>query len=547
MQPNPKHTSNNSYSPPSMQHTRTGKRLFSNGSNAQLKQKFILTVFTTLFIVVAALWGQEIVWERLYGDWDDIPDSTSVGVAANGLINIGDTCLIMSASYWQVDLNWDSIRRAWIFKTDMEGNIIWELWIDEEIWRQHKILMRTENGDLLYLTAANIENGRSTRLKLIKISSDGEELWQRTYHYEYSDEPLNAIVTNEGNIMILGERNKSHPVYNRRHHVEFILVLDSDCDSISYHEYWMPADTFHTRTYCFRDIMQLDEDRFLITGTQLEHRNSEIDYLILFEVDALGDSVSFRTYDWNGDYGGFNLAQEEDGDIIVAGHHTRWFGERGYHDVLVAKFNSDLDHIWHRSYGGHYSDSVGDIMVLPDGRIVFTGCFIGDDLSAFGWLQILNRNGEEIGNILNNGIGRGIFSRSTLINGGNEIAIAANTYEESESLLRYLWRVNIRLPDNNVDDQAQKPCAFTVFPAYPNPFNNSTRIKFELSIPTIVTFGMFDINGRLIREFPYKSYTAGQHIFNLDIYDASGIASGQFFISFLTADHKTVIPVTYIK
>jgi len=507
-----------------------------------------MNLLAILLVIIALLVSgvcssQEIIWERLYGDWNDLPDSTRISVGANGIINVGDTCFIISAGITQgVIDDWHSIERSWILKTDMEGDIIWEHWIDEEIMVQYETLMRTENGDLLYLTMANIDNGRSTRLKLIKISDDGEELWQRTYDYGYSDEPINAIVTNEGNIMIIGERKYRPPTRS----LEFIFVLDDNCDSVSYHEYWIPdEDNFFSRPCRFMDIIQLEENRILITGYLL-NRNSAINYTILFEVDALGDSVRFQSYNWNGNYTGKKLAQDENGNIIVGGHEGTLVGERVYTDAFLAKFSPDLDHIWHRSYGGFYADALIDLKVLPDERIVFTGYLINEeDLSAFGWLQILDQDGEEFASILDCGIGRGCFCDFTLINGGNEIAIAANTYVEW-SPFRYLWRVNIGHP-GAVGDQAPMPSSFVVFPAYPNPFNNSTRIEFELSIPAVVTFVLYDVNGKLILNFPDIKYVVGQHTFNLDISSVSDLANGQYFISLQTANRKTIIPVTYVK
>ncbi len=52
---------------------------------------------------------------------------------------------------------------------------------------------------------------------------------------------------------------------------------------------------------------------------------------------------------------------------------------------------------------------------------------------------------------------------------------------------------------SSVEDQADLPWIDRLGGSYPNPFNPSTRIYFELAHPTVVDLRIYDIQGRLVR------------------------------------------------
>lgn len=52
---------------------------------------------------------------------------------------------------------------------------------------------------------------------------------------------------------------------------------------------------------------------------------------------------------------------------------------------------------------------------------------------------------------------------------------------------------------SGVEDQADLPNINRLGDCYPNPFNPSTRIRFELSRPAVVTLRIYDLQGRLVR------------------------------------------------
>ncbi len=71
--------------------------------------------------------------------------------------------------------------------------------------------------------------------------------------------------------------------------------------------------------------------------------------------------------------------------------------------------------------------------------------------------------------------------------------------------------------------------------AYPNPFNSSTVIEYDLAVPSEVSIGIFDILGRRVETIEQGRQPAGNHSV---IWDATGQSSGIYFYR-LKAGDKT--------
>ena len=87
------------------------------------------------------------------------------------------------------------------------------------------------------------------------------------------------------------------------------------------------------------------------------------------------------------------------------------------------------------------------------------------------------------------------------------------------------------------------PNEFKLYKNYPNPFNPSTTIKFDLEKNSNVTLNILDINGRLVEKIiKNKSYTSGSHKFKLN---AKNLSNGIYFYQIIAGNwqssHKMII------
>ena len=78
------------------------------------------------------------------------------------------------------------------------------------------------------------------------------------------------------------------------------------------------------------------------------------------------------------------------------------------------------------------------------------------------------------------------------------------------------------------------PAAFQLLPNYPNPFNPSTVIAYDLPISAEVSLKVYDVLGRELRELVGFRQDAGRHQVN---FDASGLASGIYLYRLTAGSH----------
>ena len=89
------------------------------------------------------------------------------------------------------------------------------------------------------------------------------------------------------------------------------------------------------------------------------------------------------------------------------------------------------------------------------------------------------------------------------------------------------------------------PETFSIINAYPNPFNPSTKITYNLSSIGLVNIKVIDSLGTEI-ETLYSDYKGiGTH--ELLWTPSSSLSSGQYFIKIYTPEDSAIIKVTYIK
>ena len=98
-------------------------------------------------------------------------------------------------------------------------------------------------------------------------------------------------------------------------------------------------------------------------------------------------------------------------------------------------------------------------------------------------------------------------------------------------------------PDTYVED-IDKPENISLLKAYPNPFNNLTKISFSLREQSFATIKIYDVLGREI-EAPGQSYLpSGQHSFT---WNASDQPSGIYFAKLSTPESNQTIKLILLK
>jgi len=122
---------------------------------------------------------------------------------------------------------------------------------------------------------------------------------------------------------------------------------------------------------------------------------------------------------------------------------------------------------------------------------------------------------------------------------------------ESMILQSGLWAFNniFLLNTNNDFDLKNLPLEFKISSPYPNPFNPSIKINYELIEVSNLNISVFNIYGKKIFNYDNLSITPGKYEFNWNGVDTYGnkISSGVYLIRFNINDKIFNQKVSLIK
>ena len=88
------------------------------------------------------------------------------------------------------------------------------------------------------------------------------------------------------------------------------------------------------------------------------------------------------------------------------------------------------------------------------------------------------------------------------------------------------------------------PKEYKLFNNYPNPFNPSTEIKYDLPKSSFVKLRIYDINGRLVKELVNQVQAAGSYKTR---FDATGFSSGVYLYQISAGDFKAQNKMLLVK
>lgn len=92
--------------------------------------------------------------------------------------------------------------------------------------------------------------------------------------------------------------------------------------------------------------------------------------------------------------------------------------------------------------------------------------------------------------------------------------------------------------------ESPSPDRFVMLSNYPEPFNSSTLLRFDLDIPSVVSIDLFGLNGSSVGRVISGRLNAGDHEFKLNM---NGLSGGRYFVRFSTERYSSCHPITLIK
>ncbi len=361
---------------------------------------YILVLLAAVLPFVSSAQG----WENVY-DGGQIEETRAADLTLDGGVIVAGI---------QSDIMFPEIIYSFLYKTDMEGNLVWEFYdtlsngpflefhdvkstsdghylistdtetgplvkkISEDgttVWAHDFLdaleydhiedITETENGD--YLMLGILYAGDLSDLALLRVDADGNVLWTKILSFPIDTHllPGEVIESMNGEIMVVG--------YNRFFDTyldALVWKFSAEGDLIWENEYDDNSDQHHAFT-----IVEMSNGDFVLGGlNDLDPTLSNQFVPTLRRIDADGNQLWFNTYPNNAQEttNWMSMERTDDDQIVLAG--TSVFFSQSARDYYIMKCDADDgSEIWTNRFGFDNMEFLYEVLNAPDDGYYLAG------------------------------------------------------------------------------------------------------------------------------------------------------------------------------
>jgi hypothetical protein len=471
----------------------------------------MLLVVAVSFIAVSNIAAQEIIWSRTYGGPGNEIARSICSTRSDGLIMAGST-----ESYG------DGISDIYILGIAENGDTLWTRYFGGGLIDEAFGVIQGPGESFIVAGSSFNHYSPYSKIYLIRINITGNPVWARLYGPQGDDRgagvnSLSIIDSPDGNYLVTGNKFVTGPWYAEPFMVEINAA----------------GDTLWNRTYSGSMFGAAFCSSFKADGTNAVHAgfNSRT-RAYLMKTQANGDSIWAYELQVGDRSMASSVKLTSDNNYIVAGTARPLDSETT--DAFLAKFDNQGALIWINYYGGNEADSGFCVIQTSDQGYLMVGstCSYGAGGSDLYLLKV-DSQGDSVWSMTygdaNNDGGYVIIPAEE-----NRYLIAGYT-GYSDSTFSDCWLLKIAVEPTGVPENQENivPSEYHLAGNYPNPFNSSTAIQYNLSEPARVRLEIYDILGKKIKTLADSYQPSGRHSV---LWQADDYSSGIYFYRLTTAD-----------
>ena len=288
------------------------------------------------------------IWDKTYGGENN--DDANFGCQTNdgGYIIVGRT---NSFDVYKNDI--------WLIKTDNLGNMIWDKTFGGNGYETaSEVLQTTDNSYVVFGYTDSFGIGNRD-MWLIKIDSDGNILWNKTYGGSNDDQGYSIKQTIDGGYILAGVTFTSE--YTNK--FDIWLIKTDNSGEIIWDKTYGGSEDDNAKS-----IQQTTDGGYIICGETYIDGINKCDILLL-KTDSNGELLWEKIFGSYFDDRGWSVQQTTDGGYIIAG--DTFTGPNV--DGLLIKTDNNGDTEWSKTYGGFHTDITVHVQQTNDGGYILTG------------------------------------------------------------------------------------------------------------------------------------------------------------------------------
>ncbi|GBD86792.1 hypothetical protein BMS3Abin03_00716 [bacterium BMS3Abin03] len=406
-----------------------------------------------------------------------------------------------------------------IIKTNVLGDTSWaKIYRNENSFVGSYIIQTNDGGFIITGKLCSYQAGCG-RAFLMKIDSNGDSLWAKTYNSSPNEPPCpeenSNIVqqTDDGGFILAGSSMSSADGI-------FLIKTNAAGDSLWAKRYFGIKGT---------SVQQTQDGGYILTGSVFTNGADSNSNLYLMKISSDGDSLWAKSFGLSSNNDeGYSVRQTNDSGFIITGA-TYSFGA-GNSDILLLKTNANGDSLWFKTYGGSDADVGNSVRQTNNGGFIITGYTRSFGPCLYDVYTIkTDENGDTVftktfwwGISSNEQVAIGNSIRQT--NDGGYIIVGTTEFLGADRVL--LIKTNADGIVTAVEQSPNnKPEQFYLEQNYPNPFNPTTSIQYAVSSRQFVSLKVYDVLGNEVATLVNEEKPAGTYEVN---FDAGNLSSGVY-------------------
>jgi Secretion system C-terminal sorting domain len=217
---------------------------------------------------------------------------------------------------------------------------------------------------------------------LIRLTSDGDTLWTKTYGGIGYETGTSVQQTAEGGFIVCGQT----PAFGAGGFDAYLIKINEQ------------GEITWTKTYGGSgqelgiSVQQTSDEGYILCGL-MDTFGAGADDFYLVKTDAQGNVAWTKAYGESGTESIATVKQTSDGGYIIGGTTENTLGPLGPNMCLI-KTNSTGDTLWSKLYGGNFIDECYDVIQTSDGGYAMCGKSFSFSTAGDYDVYVVKVNGE---------------------------------------------------------------------------------------------------------------------------------------------------------
>jgi type IX secretion system substrate protein/putative pyrroloquinoline-quinone binding quinoprotein len=441
----------------------------------------------------------ELLWSKTIGG-GSVEEAKSIAVTDDGgYVIAGNTTSFGAGSY-----------DMFVVKLDGAGNLQWERTFGGSSEDCAYSIIRTADGSFAVAGYTNSFGAGNRDILMLKLNRKGNLIWSKTIGGASDDNAYCIIETSDGGYALAGY------TYSFGTNRNIYLVKLNSSGNLQ----WSKTIGGTSIEEAF-SIIQAADGGYTLAG--YKNASPYDDDMYIVKLDNNGTIQWGRIIGGTGYERAYSIVQTPDGGYTAAGFFNPQPGEEI--DVMyIVKLNGSGTIQWNKTGVGPGTNHANSIIRTADGGYSAAG----NKYTLWGLLDMyivkLDTNANSCSNFVS------ILSQS--VTGGTTTSATSTVTSPTPTITSPVSTINsggtitYSCLVGNQPISNELPEEFKLYNNYPNPFNPSTKIQYDVHKNSFVKLVIFDALGREVETLVNEEQSAGTYYID---FNGANLSSGIYF------------------